>query len=136
MALDWYVGLGDDRRVFFTRNHLTLLFQKVLFVPMKHELSSDGHCQIPICYHAPLGGQIAFMVWNALAIVLENTVCHWIVVQQMARILPPPIRTFFVIAPGIMVAHWFVDPYVVSNFFAHGQLGLPMLLPIEEGVMK
>lgn len=104
---------------------------KVLFVPMKHEISSEGLCHIPLCYHAPLGGQIAFMLWNALAIVFENIVCHLNVVQQMARILPSPIRTFFVIAPGVLVAHWFVEPYVMSNFFAHGQHGLFMLLPIE-----
>ena len=71
------------------------------------------------------------MLWNALAIVLENILCHLNVVQQMAQILPSPIRTLFVIAPGVLVAHWFVDPYVMSNFFAHGQHGLFMLLPIE-----
>jgi hypothetical protein len=72
------------------------------------------------------------MLWNAIAIVGENIVWNNKVVKQIAYILPAPIRTMIVIAPGVVVAHWFVEPYTMSNFFAHGQVSLPMWLPLEE----
>jgi len=104
----------------------------VIFKPRNHELLPDGSCQPPTCYIAPLGGQTLFMLWNALAIAFENIVCKVYAIKHIAHIIPSPILTFIVIAPGIMVTHWFTEPYVISNFFAHGQLSLPMLLPLEK----
>eukprot|EP00542_Grammatophora_oceanica_P012466 CAMPEP_0194041354 /NCGR_PEP_ID=MMETSP0009_2-20130614/13273_1 /TAXON_ID=210454 /ORGANISM="Grammatophora oceanica, Strain CCMP 410" /LENGTH=443 /DNA_ID=CAMNT_0038684835 /DNA_START=11 /DNA_END=1342 /DNA_ORIENTATION=+ len=75
------------------------------------------------------GGSTAFMLWCAFFITLEAVIGNHGIFQWMNKHLPRPILTILLISLALPIAHWFVDPYVRSDFFYHGGLGLPMLVP-------
>jgi Membrane bound O-acyl transferase family len=72
------------------------------------------------------GTTMAFFLWQALLIVLERTLSPRIRLLG----LPGPLRTMCVIALGLPPAHWFLDSYLRSQFFVHGQWSFPMVRPL------
>lgn len=82
-------------------------------------------------YVPSFGGSTAFLLWNGLVLTAESRINHLRIFQWMKYTLPKPIRTCLVIMLGLPVAHWFCDPYSMTNFFQHGQLAFPMILPID-----
>jgi hypothetical protein len=82
-------------------------------------------------YVPSFGGSTAFLLWNGFLLTVESLIWNWRIFQWMKYNLPKPIRTLLVIMLGLPVAHWFVDPYSMSNFFQHGQLAFFMILPID-----
>ena len=50
---------------------------------------------------------------------------------NLYAMLPKMIRATFVIMVGIPIAHWFLRPYVESDFFVHGNYALPMIIRLD-----
>lgn len=72
------------------------------------------------------GITMAFFLWQALLIVLERI---W--APRMGVLgLRGPFRTLCVIALGLPPGHWFLDSYLRSQYFVHGQWALPMVRPL------
>lgn len=74
------------------------------------------------------GVALAFFWWQAALVMLEVAGGPWC--RGATRLVPRPVRTALVIVVGLPVAHWFTDSYVRSDFFAHGQVGMPMILAL------
>jgi Membrane bound O-acyl transferase family len=106
---------------------LTFVFQ-----PRTHELGADGSCTAPRCYEAPLGGSTAFFIWNALLISLEYSIGGSKLVVQFVNTVPASLRTVVLVMLALPVAHWFVEPYVVSNFFDQAGIGFPLIKEIAK----
>jgi hypothetical protein len=79
------------------------------------------------------GATIVFFLWQAMLVAIEmmigGKILHY--VSYVMGFFPQPFRTLCVIALGLPVGHWFLDSYIRSDFFVHGQFCFPMLLPIS-----
>jgi hypothetical protein len=75
----------------------------------------------------PLVGSTAFMLWNALLIVVEYHVRDSKYMSRKMSTIPWPLKPGLVILLGLPVAHWLTDPYVRSDFFDHAALSLPIV---------
>lgn len=104
---------------------LTFVFQ-----PRHHEVGADGSCSAPHCYLTPVGGSTAFFIWNALIIMLEYSFGGSKLVLQFVKTVPASLRTVVLVMLALPVAHWFCEPYVVSNFFDHASIGFPLIKEI------
>ena len=81
--------------------------------------------------HRPLyGGAMVFFGWQALMIAFEYMWGRTPALQRMSRHLPTSARTLIIIGLGLPLAHFFCEPYVRTGFFRHGQIGLPMIIPL------
>ena len=79
-----------------------------------------------------LGGAIVFFAWQALLIGAEMALGKTWLVQTISKKLPQSIKTALVVASGLPLAHFFLEPYVTSGFFfQHGNMGLPMWVLVE-----
>lgn len=87
-----------------------------------------------LCYEHLYGGSMVFFSWQAILLMGEQVVLgrNVTIVSNWAAKLPLPVRTAMIVALGIPFAHFFTEPYVCSNYFRHGQMGLPMILPIAK----
>lgn len=85
----------------------------------------------PSCYDPMYGGAMIFFLWQSILLAGEFMLGKTALVASLARTLPLPVRTALIIALGIPFAHFFTEPYVRSNFFRHGQMGLPMILQVD-----
>lgn len=83
------------------------------------------------CYHPFYGGALVFFGWQALLVALEHHFGSSSILQSISRSLPSPVRTILIVLLGVPMAHFFLEPYVRSVFFRHGQMGLPMIIRIE-----
>jgi hypothetical protein len=102
-----------------------------LFAPLSHnQLDKDGECTD--CYKPTYGGALVFFIWQAIVIAVEMMIGQTESVISLTKNMPQPIRTVLVISLGLPVAHFFCEPYVRSDFFSHGQMGLPMILRIDQ----
>uniref|UniRef100_A0A7S4AI18 Wax synthase domain-containing protein n=1 Tax=Pseudo-nitzschia australis TaxID=44445 RepID=A0A7S4AI18_9STRA len=81
-------------------------------------------------YQPNYGGTTVFFLWQALLIAFEFTLVGSKLFQRISRTVPRPLKTAFVVGTGIPLAHFFLEPYVRSNFFRHGAHGLPMIVRI------
>ena len=81
------------------------------------------------CLILTYGGSIGFMLWQALFVALEWRIGNWSIFSYFEK--RPTLQSFSIISLGLPLAHWFCEPYIRSNFFAHGQLALPMLLRVQ-----
>lgn len=78
------------------------------------------------------GSATVFFLWQALLIGLELTLGGSKWVQKISSTLPRPLKTAFVVGMGLPLAHFFLEPYIRSDyFFVHGSVGLPMIIPIR-----
>jgi hypothetical protein len=84
------------------------------------------------CYEHLLGGSMVFFSWQAILLTGELTLGRTTIMNTIAAQLPLPARTALIVAMGIPFAHFFTEPYVRSTFFRHGQMALPMILPISK----
>lgn len=84
------------------------------------------------CYHPRYGGSMVFFLWQALLVAGEFVLGQTALVTQISQHLPFAVRTALVIAMGSPFGHFFVEPYVRSDYFRHGQFGLPMILRIDD----
>jgi Membrane bound O-acyl transferase family len=92
---------------------------------------NSGEC-ISSCYKPTYGTSIIFFLWQAGLISVEIMVGRTTFFRSLGRILPQPIKTSLLVALGIPVAHYFMEPYFRCGFFfPHAQPGLPMILKIE-----
>jgi len=82
-------------------------------------------------YIPTLGGPSAFLLWNGVPLTLESLLYNLSIFQWMKQNLPKPIRTFLVVMMGVPLAYCFGDSYVHSDFFRHGALAFPMILPMD-----
>ena len=99
-----------------------------VFRPRPYELESDGSCLMPHCYQVPpIGGSIAFFVWNSIFVTLEFVVGGTMPMQRFIQTVPSVVRTILLLCLALPVAHWFCEPYVVSNFFDHARIGFPLI---------
>jgi hypothetical protein len=99
-----------------------------VFTVLPHQLDeTTGICHDD-CFTTVFGGAIVFFLWQALVIMVELAIGHWQIFHVLSKTLPAPVRTFLVICLGIPFTHFFTEPYVRSNFFTSGQMGLPMIL--------
>ena len=78
------------------------------------------------------GLAITFFMWNAMLVAMEMMIGtrmkRWC--SGITPYIPRPCITMAVIALGLPVGHWFVDSYMRSDFFTHGQYCFPMILSI------
>lgn len=80
------------------------------------------------------GYTMGFFAWQGMLVALEAIVvgqCKAFVIVPWGQRLSPPLRTALVIALGLPLAHWFCDSYVQTDFFVHGGMLLPEILPIH-----
>lgn len=84
------------------------------------------------CYHPQYGGSMAFFTWQAMLLAGEFTLGRTKLVTSITHHIPVYVRTALIIAMGIPLAHFFTEPYVRSDFFRHGQIGLPMILRLND----
>jgi hypothetical protein len=82
-------------------------------------------------YPSTHGITLLFFLWQAALVILEGLVGLWL--AQSFPTLPKALRTVLVILMGLPLAHWFYDTYLRSDFFLHGQVGLPMIVPVAMG---
>lgn len=101
-----------------------------VFEPLEFEKGPHGECELPRCYHAPLGGSTAFMLYNALFVVLEYGLGGTKPIAMFVKYVPTPLRTAALIMLGLLVVHWFCHAYTTSNFFDHGKIALPFIKEI------
>lgn len=102
----------------------------IVFRPRSYEMGSDGECNLPLCYVTPLGGSTGFFLWNAIIILAEYAIGGSKLVAQFVHLVPAPLRTVMLVMLALPVAHWFCEPYVLSNFFDHSELCFPMIKEI------
>jgi hypothetical protein len=78
------------------------------------------------------GLAITFFLWNAMLVAIEMMIGarmgRWF--ADIAPYVPRPFITMAVISLGLPVGHWFIDSYMRSGFFKHGQFLFPMILAI------
>ena len=73
------------------------------------------------------GPTLLFFMWQAALVILE-------VLSRplLANVwLPPALQTAIVVFAGLPPAHWFCDSFWRSQFFVQGQMGLPIILPVD-----
>ncbi|VEU37554.1 unnamed protein product [Pseudo-nitzschia multistriata] len=83
-------------------------------------------------YRLEFGGTTIFFLWQAMLIGFEMTLGKSQLFQRISRWVPRPLKTAFVVGTGIPLAHFFLEPYVRSDFFRHGAPGLPMVILIPK----
>jgi hypothetical protein len=83
------------------------------------------------CFHPFYGGAMVFFGWQGLLIAFEYMLGRNPVVAWVSHRLPTPVRSLLIIMFGIPMAHFFLEPYVRTNFFRHGQMALPLILPLD-----
>ena len=88
-------------------------------------------CELPKCYNPPLGGSTAFMMYHAFLIMTEYMLQNNKMVTNIARHIPNTGRTLILLCIGLPVAHWFIEPYAVSNFFDQASLSMPYIREIS-----
>ena len=98
--------------------------------PLPSELGPDGSCESPLCCITPLGGATSFFLWNTIIIMLEYAIGGSKLVAQFVKAVPTPLRTVMLVMLALPIAHWFSEPYVMSNFFKHSELSLPLIKEI------
>lgn len=111
------------------------IFHEWILLMMFASNGSSGHqnnSKENAIYQPNYGGTTVFFLWQALLIGLELTVGRSKLFQTISTIMPRPLKTAFIVGMGIPLAHFFLDPYVRSDFFRHGAPGLPMIVPIPK----
>lgn len=88
-------------------------------------------CETTNCVPIHSGGAMIFFTWQAGLLVLEPILGNILPFQWLSKNAPSWLKTFLVLAAGVPMAHFFTEPYVRSNFFQHGSMGLPMIIRIE-----
>jgi hypothetical protein len=78
------------------------------------------------------GLAITFFLWNAMLVIMEVIVGTRVdrFFANIRPYIPRPFITIAVIALGVPVGHWFIDSYMRSDFFIHGQYCFPMILAV------
>jgi Membrane bound O-acyl transferase family len=90
-----------------------------------------GEC-LSSCYRPTHGSALLFFLWQAVLIALELMVGRTAFFRYLGKTLPQPIKTSLIVAMGLPIAHYFMEPYFECGFFfPHAQPGLPMILKIE-----
>mmetsp|Transcript_6226 Transcript_6226/g.9572 ORF Transcript_6226/g.9572 Transcript_6226/m.9572 type:complete len:414 (+) Transcript_6226:34-1275(+) len=100
----------------------------ILFMILPTQLDENGECAS--CYKPTYGGSMVFFLWQAALIAIELMVGKYYIFQLLGQNLPIPIRATLVVCLGLPFAHFFLESYVKSDFFRHGQQALPMFLPL------
>lgn len=77
------------------------------------------------------GSATVFFVWQAVLIGLELTLGKSKFFKTISSTLPRPLKTALVVGMGVPPAHFFLEPYVRSDFFIHGAPAFPMIIPIH-----
>ncbi|KAG7345046.1 membrane bound O-acyl transferase family protein [Nitzschia inconspicua] len=90
-----------------------------------------GIC-VSSCYQPTYGTSILFFVWQAFLIAIELMVGRTAFFRHLGERLPRTIKTSLIVAAGLPIAHFFMEPYFRCGFFfLHAQPGLPMILKIK-----
>jgi Membrane bound O-acyl transferase family len=78
------------------------------------------------------GLAITFFLWNAMLVAMEMMIGARVgrMFAGIKPYIPRPCITIAVIALGLPVGHWFIDSYMRSDFFKHGQFCFPMILSV------
>lgn len=91
----------------------------------KDEFGNCHECYTPDTY----GKNLLFFVWNGMIMGMEVVALrHFTFFQRLGKVLPPLLRTMMIIMLSLPVGHWLFGDTVVSGFFAHSQMGLPMIV--------
>jgi hypothetical protein len=101
-------------------------------VILPHQLDAQGNCRHS-CFPYTPGATLVFFVWQAMLVAGEGMIQYYYpkCMPWMAKVVPRPFLTVMVVALGIPMAHWFIDPYIHSDFFVHGRYALPMILIVK-----
>ena len=102
---------------------------RTLFTPLAHQLQDGNNCRD--CFNPIYGSAMVFFIWQAIIIAGERMVGRSRPIQFLVEHLPLPIRTAMVIGLGLPLSHYFVEPYIRSQFFQHAQIGLPMIVRVN-----
>lgn len=97
------------------------LFHEWLLTSLFYNVTDDN-------FLPTYGGSTAFLLWNGVLLTLESLCFDWSIFQWIKWNAPRPIRTVLVMLLALPVAHWFCDPFILSNFFRHGEVAFPMLI--------
>ena len=62
--------------------------------------------------------------------MLEYAIGGSKLVAQFVKAVPTPLRTVMLVMLALPIAHWFSEPYVMSNLFEHSELSLPLIKEI------
>jgi hypothetical protein len=90
------------------------LFHEWLLPGIFHDRNESYHQE-------QFGGALVFFAWQGLLVCLEfSAIGQSRMVGQVASMLPGPVRTF-------LVAHYFLNPYVQSDFFVQGSMTFPLV---------
>ena len=100
------------------------LFHEWLLVSLFANLPDDPpKANVPVAY----GSALIFFLWNAVLVGLEMILGSKRWVKSVTKRLPRPAKTLSILLAGVPVAHYFTQPYIHSDFFAHGNIGFPFV---------
>jgi len=100
----------------------------LLFIILPSQVDKNGECIS--CYSPTYGNSMIFFIWQAALIAIESLVGQSNFFRFLSKKLLSPIRTALVVFIGLPFAHFFLEPYMRSDFFLHAQQALPMFLPL------
>jgi Membrane bound O-acyl transferase family len=103
-----------------------------VYLPVPRQLDPiTGDC-LSSCYTPTYGNAVLFFLWQAALIAIEMMVGGSVIFQQLGKTLPRPAKTALIVAMGIPLAHFFMEPYFRSGFFfLHASPGLPMIHKVQ-----
>lgn len=104
------------------------LFHEWIVHVMSYRRQECSMSSMSCDYEPPFGSNMAFFVWNAAVIMIENILRSSGVFQKVGCAVPRLVVTFFVVMTSLPVAHWFADPYIRQGLFNHYQQGYPLLV--------
>jgi len=105
----------------------------LLSVVLYPDYDSVGEdCAPPACFRPGYGRNTLFFVWNAGLIGIEYAVSGAAIFKLLKKHLPPVIISLLVTSTALPVAHWFTNDYVRTDFFHDGQMGLPIIIRLDE----
>lgn len=89
---------------------------------------------LPTCilqYEYAHGFATIFFLWHALLVIGDRAMGHWPIFQFVSKRFPAPVQSALVLLLGLPIGHFFIEPYVNSDFFVHGNSFFPMVLPVS-----
>jgi hypothetical protein len=104
-----------------------------IFSPAPGQLDqTTGEC-ISSCYKPVYGNALLFFLWQAVLICIEMVVGSTPFFSYLSKVLPQPVKVALIVAMGIPLGHYFMEPYFRTDFFFHqASPGLPMIRLLEQ----
>ena len=100
-----------------------------IFYAHRYERDANGECTL--CYVPSYGRNLVFFLINAIIIAAEHKVGGASIFQWIKTNLPIPLVSLLVVGTALPFAHLFTADYILSDYFVHGNIGFPMIVPLH-----